>query len=469
MYKRLIGLTIVLTAMLGFSLFWITLNRVEILRPPTPSHQTLFGLYSLLYSWQSPPRLILFFAIILGYMVAGVFSALELRDLNQSRRSLNSSRKPLSPGILMAQTQGVFYGEVTITVLIPAHNEEVHLGETIKALLEQSRRPDRIIVVADNCTDDTIKIACSFDVEVEETIGNIHKKGGALNQVIAKILPQLGPNDTVMILDADSKLRQGFLAKAAQCFTDDRGLSAVGGQFFGEHGFGFVGQLQRNEYLRYQREIARRRGRVFVLTGTASIFRASALRSVANARGNLIPGSNGNVYDTVALTEDNELTIALKSLGALMTSPSECALETELMPTWRMLWRQRLRWQRGAVENISHYGVTPTTIRYWSQQLGIAYSGFALWAFFLLIFIQVIAMTQWIWYPYWLIILVLFMIERVLTVWKGGWRARLVASLLLPELLYDSFQDIVFLKGVLDIALGRRAHWGHHVPRNLMK
>jgi cellulose synthase/poly-beta-1,6-N-acetylglucosamine synthase-like glycosyltransferase len=55
------------------------------------------------------------------------------------------------------------------------------------------------------------------------------------------------------------------------------------------------------------------------------------------------------VYDTVALTEDNELTIALKSLGALMISPAQCTVITELMPSWRTLWSQRLRWQRGAL------------------------------------------------------------------------------------------------------------------------
>ena len=100
---------------------------------------------------------------------------------------------------------------------------------------------------------------------------------------------------------------------------------AVGGVFYGERGNGLIGQLQRNEYVRYAREIARRGGRVFVLTGTASMFRADALMAVADARGYLIPGDTGQVYDTAALTEDNELTIALKSFGATMGSPPSAA------------------------------------------------------------------------------------------------------------------------------------------------
>src|SRR5690606_14034022 len=156
-------------------------------------------------------------------------------------------------------------------------------------------------------------------------------------------------------------------------FTWDRALMSVGGLFHGEEGHGLIGQFQRNEYTRYQREISRRDGRVFVLTGTASVFRASALREVAATRGSVLPGTPGEVYDTAALTEDNELTIALKTLGALTTSPQDCTVVTELMPNWKMLWAQRLRWQRGALENLGAYGVTAQTSRYWAQQIGIGY------------------------------------------------------------------------------------------------
>ena len=110
-----------------------------------------------------------------------------------------------------------------------------------------------------------------------------------------------------------------------------------------------------------------------MLTGTASVIRAYALRAVAEARGPLIPGTAGQVYDTLALTEDNELTLALKTLGAKMTSPPQCRVTTEVMPTWRALWRQRLRWQRGALENIGAYGLTRATALYWAQQVALAY------------------------------------------------------------------------------------------------
>src|SRR4051812_47843466 len=67
-------------------------------------------------------------------------------------------------------------------VVVPAHNEQDSIGRTIEALLAQTRRPDRIIVVADNCTDKTVQIAKRFGrrVTVVETVGNKDRKVGAL-------------------------------------------------------------------------------------------------------------------------------------------------------------------------------------------------------------------------------------------------------------------------------------------------
>jgi cellulose synthase/poly-beta-1,6-N-acetylglucosamine synthase-like glycosyltransferase len=350
---------------------------------------------------------------------------------------------------------------VRITILVPAHDEERSLPATLAALDEQTRRPDRVVVVADNCTDGTVQVARSFGHEVVETEGNLHRKGGALNQALAKILPGMGPDDVVMVMDADTRIGPRYLETAAARLDSDPYLEAVGGVFFGEAGHGLAGMFQRNEYRRYSQEIRRRRGRVFVLTGTASAFRASALAMVAAARGIYIPGEPGQVYDTAALTEDNELTIALKSLGATMVSPAECTVTTELMPDARHLWRQRLRWQRGALENISAYGVTTATSRYWGQQVGIAYGTVALVSYFVLMTVTLLAFDEWVWFPFWLVVGSFFVFERVVTVWREGWAARFLALLVLPELLYDLFLQSVFVRSLLDIVLRRRAGWGH--------
>ena len=48
-----------------------------------------------------------------------------------------------------------------------------------------------------------------------------------------------------------------------------------------------------------------------------------------------------------------------------------------------------------------------------------------------------------------------------MTAWPAGWRGRLVALPLVIEIAYDLFIQAVFVKGVVDMVLGRRAHWGH--------
>ena len=215
-----------------------------------------------------------------------------------------------------------------LTVLVPAHDEALTIGATLSSPLGQTRPPDRVVVVADNCTDDTAEVARGIGVEVFETVGNTEKKAGAPQPGAgAHAARDASAHDVVMVMDADSTIAPEFLEVALGRLEADPDLIAVGGVFYGEDGGGLVGQFQRNEYTRYQRVLARRRGRVFVLTGTASVFRAYALRAVADARGPLLPGDRGQVYDTLALTEDNELTLALKTLGARMISPTQCRVD----------------------------------------------------------------------------------------------------------------------------------------------
>lgn len=348
---------------------------------------------------------------------------------------------------------------VRLTVLMPAHNEELTVATALSSLWNQTRQPDRVIVVADNCTDATADIAVANGAEVFATHDNVEKKAGALNQVLSNVLPESDVQDVIMVMDADSVVTPEFLATALGRLEDDPDLIAVGGVFAGEEGGGLIGQLQRNEYSRYQRHISRRKGKVFVLTGTGSVFRGYALNAVAEARGSLIPGTHGQVYDTLALTEDNELTLALKSLGAKMVSPRECQVITEIMPNRRALWRQRSRWQRGALENIGVYGLTRTTVRYWFQQVGIGYGTVALSAYLLLILITFLAADAYEPSLFWICIGVVFVVERIVTVADQGWRGILLAAPLVIELGYSLILQAVYIGSLIDIATGRKPEW----------
>jgi cellulose synthase/poly-beta-1,6-N-acetylglucosamine synthase-like glycosyltransferase len=462
-FHRAIGLVVFGSAVLGAVLLGVAIALTSHGARSRPDDGVLFGIWKVVYDTRAPSLRVIVAAFGLALVFAAGVALLERVISNRDRRSDLPEELPLAPKVVMRETWGVYAGPVTVTVLVPAHNEAACIGQTIRSLQEQSQAPERIVVVADNCTDDTADIARAAGVEVFTTRHNTQKKAGALNQALVAVLPGQGDNDLVMVMDADTTLDDGFLEAARRRMEDDRALMAVGGLFYGEEGHGILGQFQRNEYTRYAREMKRRRGRVYVLTGTASLFRPRALRTVASHRGGLLPGVHDDVYDTLALTEDNELTLALKCLGGLMISPAQCTVVTEVMPTWRALWAQRLRWQRGALENLGEYGVLPQTFRYWAQQLGIGYGVLALTSYLVLMVLMVISLDSWVWFPFWLGLGVVFSIERMITVWKGGWRARILSATLFPELFYAMFLNVVYVKGVLDITLGSQARWKHVV------
>jgi biofilm PGA synthesis N-glycosyltransferase PgaC len=348
-----------------------------------------------------------------------------------------------------------------LTVLIPAHNEAGGISDTLRALKRQGRLPDRVIVVADNCTDRTEEIALAEGAEVIRTEGNSDKKAGALNHALTGLLPTAGPEDMFLIQDADSQLSDDFIELAAAHLLADAGLGAVGGVFRGGPGGGFVGHLQRNEYARYARDVKRLKGKCLVVTGTAALFRARTLREVVAARldGSLPPGNgSGGVYDTSVLTEDNELSFALLTLRYRIKSPAECTLVTEVMPTWKELWSQRLRWKRGAVENCIQYGWTRVTRPYWGRQV-LAMVGVLV----TLAYVSTVAFALGTGagmniQPFWLAVTGVFVIERVVTLRFRGWKYMLAAATMY-ELVIDMFLQLVHAKAYLDSIFNTKKVW----------
>ena len=160
-----------------------------------------------------------------------------------------------------------------VVAMIPAHNEEAGIAAAIHGLQNQTSRPDRIVVVTDNCTDGTARIALEEGAEVFATVGNTDKKAGALNQFLEVLLLELEDDDLVLVQDADSALDPDFLA-IARLEVGIKRIGAVGGVFRGTPGGGVVGHLQRNEYARYARDVRRLNGKCLVVTGTAAVLRA---------------------------------------------------------------------------------------------------------------------------------------------------------------------------------------------------
>jgi poly-beta-1,6-N-acetyl-D-glucosamine synthase len=206
--------------------------------------------------------------------------------------------------------------------------------------------------------------------------------------------------------------------------------------------------------------VRRLKGKVLVLTGTAAIFRVDVLRKVIEARANgTLPGGAAQVYDTNVLTEDNELTLALLHLGYGILSPKECLLETEIMTTWKTLWDQRLRWKRGALENLIDYGLTRVTWRYWGRQV-LTHIGVLVTAIYLLSVDYSLAFGGTLHlHMIWTLVTLVFMAERVVSVRERGPLQMLLASVLVVEMAFDFFLQATQAKALWDTLRRNEKNW----------
>jgi len=97
-----------------------------------------------------------------------------------------------------------------IAVVIPAHDEEVLLASTIGEVKPQLRENDRVLVVADNCSDGTADVARRAGADVVERFDSERRgKGYALARAVDAL--RADPPEIVVILDADMKIGEGSL------------------------------------------------------------------------------------------------------------------------------------------------------------------------------------------------------------------------------------------------------------------
>jgi cellulose synthase/poly-beta-1,6-N-acetylglucosamine synthase-like glycosyltransferase len=112
----------------------------------------------------------------------------------------------------------------SVAVLIPAHNEEQGLAATVQNIRQQLRATDRIVVVADNCSDATAQVARKAGAEACER-SNLQQrgKGFALDFGVRHLADN--PPDIVLIADADCYLSDGAI-DALVCAVQKSGRPA---------------------------------------------------------------------------------------------------------------------------------------------------------------------------------------------------------------------------------------------------
>jgi cellulose synthase/poly-beta-1,6-N-acetylglucosamine synthase-like glycosyltransferase len=102
-----------------------------------------------------------------------------------------------------------------MAILVPAHDEEGGIGKTVGALLRELSPGDRILVIADNCSDRTAEVAREAGAEVIERKDPERRGKGYALSFGGRTLAE-NPPDVVVIMDADCRVERGSLRQLAE-------------------------------------------------------------------------------------------------------------------------------------------------------------------------------------------------------------------------------------------------------------
>ena len=240
-------------------------------------------------------------------------------------------------------------GRPRIGVLIPAHNEGIGLRPTLENVKSQLRETDRLLVVADNCTDDTGAIATSLGVEIIERQDPVRVgKGYALDRGIRHFA--LDPPEVLIIVDADCTFGEGSIDKLAiVCYAENRPVQALNLMKAPEE---LPGTFQLAEFAWRVKNWIRPLGLKALnlpcqLTGTGMAFPWEIIRSARLATGEIV--------------EDLKLGMELARAGKLALFFPLASVVSYFPTSQEGIDSQKKRWQQGHLNMIA--GLAPRMIR----------------------------------------------------------------------------------------------------------
>jgi cellulose synthase/poly-beta-1,6-N-acetylglucosamine synthase-like glycosyltransferase len=262
-----------------------------------------------------------------------------------------------------------------IVVVVPAHNEEATIGRTVEALLAQTRRPDRIVVMADNCSDRTVEIASSFGrhVTVVETVANKDRKVGALTQAWQQYVAE--GYDYMLGVDADTVLSPNSLADLEQELEENPKVGGVMARYTFDPAMGaskwarLLIRMQRMEFSSWTLDMLHRKRNTYVLGGQATLFRVTALQEVVEGERRFSP------WDKEAQVEDMELTWALAARNWETKVSQTARAYAGPMFTVKSLWAQRRKWDEGMARLLLGSKLGAATIYPWRMQFKMLVNG----------------------------------------------------------------------------------------------
>ena len=228
-------------------------------------------------------------------------------------------------------------GDTHVVVLIPAHDEEGSIAQSVRAFEAQTYPAERfeVVVVADNCTDDTARLARAAGAEVlVRDEPDVRGKGQALRWAIERLLAREAPPAAVVVVDADSTADPHLLAGLVGRLED--GAEVVQGESL------LVGDGSPEQALR---------AAAFLLVNRTKPSGRSVLGLAAGLQGNgmLFSGRvlTDHPWSAFSSTEDIEYGLALRGAGVSPVFARGAIVWSPVAPRGRAAETQQLRWEGG--------------------------------------------------------------------------------------------------------------------------
>jgi cellulose synthase/poly-beta-1,6-N-acetylglucosamine synthase-like glycosyltransferase len=231
-----------------------------------------------------------------------------------------------------------------LAVIMPARNEEAIIAATLRALIPQLRESDRVIVVADNCSDGTAALAAAEGAQVIVRNDPLRRgKGYALDYAVRQLAA--APPEIIVVLDADCRIESGSLALlAAACKRARRPVQARYLMQTPPHA-GVLMRIAAFAWIvkTYVRPLGMHRlGLPCQLMGTGMAFPWSCISTVRLA--------------TALTADDLKLGIDLAVAGTAPLFCPQASVRSSFPESNEGLHGQRLRWEHGHLDVALQHG-----------------------------------------------------------------------------------------------------------------
>ncbi|MFN2189782.1 MAG: glycosyltransferase family 2 protein, partial [Candidatus Promineifilaceae bacterium] len=232
--------------------------------------------------------------------------------------------------------------KLRFALLVPAHNEEMVIGKTVRKMKKLNYDKDLfdVVVIADNCSDRTEEMAKEAGaVSLLRNSEPSGRKGFAIEWYFDEVLPLNHSYDAIIIFDADSQPDPNFLLTMSSHLR--LGQSVLQGRHVisnpEDSAFTRLADIDMRTNNRLRNFAKRNLGLSCRLMGDAMCFERSVLERYE--------------WGAESLVEDREYGIQLVSEGVEIAFVPEAESRGQAAAGWAQGKSQRLRWV-GGVNNL---------------------------------------------------------------------------------------------------------------------